>query len=276
MPETNTKVLPETVALHAGEPARSLGGPVSSSIVASTSFYAAPDAVGFSAAALTEAAPHFYTRWANPTIELLEARLTGLECGAGAVCYASGMAAISSLFLSRLRAGQHLVLSDVCYAGVPELAHEVLPRFGISVSPVDASNPRAVANAIRPETRLIHIETPANPILKLVDISAIAAIAHEAGVDLSVDSTIATPIATQPLALGADYVVHSLTKYICGHGDALGGAIVVGDQARLTELREGALVHQGAAMSPFAAWLIARGLETLPTRMRTHEANART
>ena len=266
----------DTLALHAGEGRRTVGAPVSPPIVASTSFYSAPDAVGFSAADLTDETPHFYTRWGNPTVDLLESRLAALEGGAGAVVYASGMAAISALFFARLRAGDHLIIPDVCYAGVAELAHDVLSRFGIAVSVVDMSNADAVAAAIRPgTTRLVHIETPANPILKLTDIAAISRIAHDAGAELSVDSTIATPIATQPIALGADYVVHSLTKYVCGHGDALGGAVVVRDRNRLPDLRQGALVHQGAALNPFAAWLMLRGLETLPVRMRVHESNAR-
>jgi cystathionine gamma-synthase/methionine-gamma-lyase len=209
-------------------------------------------------------------------VALLEARIAALEGGPGAVCYASGMAAVAALFLSRLKAGDHLVLSDVCYAGVAELARDTLPRFGIDITPIDTANQQAVAQAIRPGvTRLLHIETPANPTLKLSDIAALAAITHKAGAELSVDSTIATPVSTQPIALGADYVVHSLTKYICGHGDAMGGAIVVRDRERLPDLRQGALVHQGAALNPFAAWLIARGLETLSARMRIHEANAR-
>ncbi len=265
-----------TLALHAGEPKRTVGAPVSPPIVASTSFYSAPDAGGFSAADLTDETPHFYTRWGNPTVDLLESRLAALEGGAGAVVYASGMAAISALFFARLRAGDHLIIPDVCYAGVAELAHDVLSRFGIAVSVVDTSSADAVAAAIRPgTTRLVHIETPANPILKLTDIAAVARIAHDAGAELSVDSTIATPIATQPIALGADYVVHSLTKYVCGHGDALGGAVVARERDRLAALRQGALVHQGAALNPFAAWLMLRGLETLPVRMRVHEANAR-
>jgi cystathionine gamma-synthase len=266
----------ETLALHFGAPAPAVGAPVSPPVVAATSFYTAPGEVGFSAADMTDAAPYFYTRWSNPTVALLEARIAALEGGPGAVCYASGMAAVAALFLSRLKAGDHLVLSDVCYAGVAELARDTLPRFGIDITPIDTANQQAVAQAIRPGvTRLLHIETPANPTLKLSDIAALAAITHKAGAELSVDSTIATPVSTQPIALGADYVVHSLTKYICGHGDAMGGAIVVRDRERLPDLRQGALVHQGAALNPFAAWLIARGLETLSARMRIHEANAR-
>jgi cystathionine gamma-synthase len=274
MPEAHTHQ--ETIALHFGAPAPDIGTPLCPPLIAATSFYAAPDTAGFSAADLADGAPHFYTRWSNPTVALLESRLAALEGAAGAVCYASGMAAISALFLSRLKAGDHLVVSDVCYAGVAELARDTLPRFNILVTPVDTADPKDVARAIRPGvTRLLHVETPANPTLKLSDIAGLATVAHAAGACLSVDSTIATPVSTQPIALGADYVVHSLTKYICGHGDALGGAILARDRERLAELRQGALVHQGAALNPFAAWLITRGLETLSARMRVHEANAR-
>ncbi len=264
-----------TLALHSGSARPEIGAPVTIPLVSATSFYTAPDAVGFSASDMTDATPYFYARWGNPTVDLLERRLAALEEGAGTVCFASGMAAVAALFLSRMKSGDHLVLSDVCYAGVAEFALHSLPRFGIEVSAVDTSDPRQVANALRPETRLVHIETPANPTLKLSDIKAIAVLAHQSGAELSVDSTIATPVATQPITLGADYVVHSLTKYICGHGDALGGAVVASNRERLNDLRQGALIHHGAALNPFAAWLIARGLETLPARMRIHEENAR-
>lgn len=273
MPDSNAHL--ETLVLHSGSPAPNVGDPVSLPLVPSTSFYTAPDAVGFSASDMTEATPHFYTRWSNPTIGVLEERLAALERGAGAVCFSSGMAAVTGLFLSRLKAGDHLIVSDVCYAGVAEFSQQILPRFGIDVSVVDTSDPCQVASALRPETRLLHVETPANPILKLSDIKELATLAHEAGAELSVDSTIATPVATQPLLLGADYVVHSLTKYVCGHGDALGGVVIANDSESLAHLRQKALIYHGAALSPFAAWLIARGLETLPVRMRVHEENAR-
>jgi len=267
---------PETLALHFGAPAPAVGEPVSAPLIAATSFHTAPGTVGFSSADMADTIPYSYTRWSNPTVALLEMRLAALEGGAGAVCFASGMAAVVALFLSRLGQGDHLILSDVCYAGVAELARDALRRFGIAVTPVDTADPHGVSRAVRAGmTRLVHLETPANPTLKLGDIEALADIAHQAGADLSVDSTIATPVSTQPMTLGADYVVHSLTKYICGHGDALGGVIVVRNRERLAELRQGALVHLGAALNPFAAWLIARGLETLPARMRVHEANAR-
>jgi cystathionine gamma-synthase/methionine-gamma-lyase len=265
---------PATAAVHAGLAPATPGEPVLSPLVPATSFYAHPDSVGFSANDLTEQASHFYSRWSNPSAAALESRLSALEGGEAAVAFASGMAAVSALIFGRLKAGDHLVLSNVCYAGVAELAHQTLPGLGIGVTAVDTSSVEEVAAAVRPATRLIHIETPANPILRLADIAAIAAVAHAHGAELSVDSTMATPIATQPLALGADYVVHSLTKYACGHGDALGGA-VIGRREAIAGLRKESLIHLGGALNPFAAWLILRGLETLPLRMAAHEAAAR-
>jgi cystathionine gamma-synthase len=190
-----------TLSLHAGAGPRSIGAPVSLPPVMATSFFTHPDAVGFSANDLNEAAPYFYTRWSNPTLELLETRLAALDGGEAALSFASGMAAISALFLDRLSNGDHLVLSNVCYAGVAELAHDILPKHGITITAVDSSSLEAVAAAMRPNTRLVHIETPANPILRLSDIAAIAEIAHAGGAELSVDATIATPLSTKPLAL---------------------------------------------------------------------------
>jgi len=265
-----------TLALRGGITARDPGQSVTPDIVPGSSFYAAAEGVGFSANELTGSPPPFYTRWGNPTLTLLEDRLTALEGGAGSVVFASGMAAISALFLSRLKAGDHLVLSNVCYAGAAELVQDILPGYGIEVTRVNTSKTEAVAAAIRPgKTRLVHVETPANPILRVSDIAAIGKIAHAAGAEFSVDSTIATPVATQPLSLGADYVVHSLTKYLVGHGDALGGSITARDAEKAAALRAGPLIHLGAVLSPFAAWLILRGIETLPARLRIHEENAR-
>ena len=246
---------------------------VSPDIITSTSFHTHPDAIGFSANDLAHDAPHFYTRWSNPTVAALEEKLAQLEGGEAGLCFASGMAAISALFLTQLAAGDHLILSEVCYAGVAELAHDILPKFGIAVSAVDTADPACVAAAVRHETRLIHVESPANPILKLTDIAAMSAIARGCGARLSVDSTLATPIATRPLALGADFVVHSLSKYLCGHGDAIGGGIVGGQDA-MAAMRREALIHHGGCLSPFTAWLILRGIETLEARMAIHERNA--
>ena len=263
-----------TRSLHSAEPERRLGQGVAVSPEFSTSFYAHPDGAGFSAETMAEDAPHFYTRWSNPTIDLLERRLANLEGAEAAVCFGSGMGAISALFIGRLRAGDHLLIADVCYAGAAELAQNVLTRFGVEVSTVDASDLGKLQGSLRPNTRLVHLETPANPILKLVDIAGAAKVVHAAGAELSVDATIATPLGQQSLALGADYVVHSLTKYLCGHGDALGGA-VMGRKAPLAALRRECLSHLGAVMAPFNAWAILRGLETLAPRMAMHQENAR-
>lgn len=262
-----------TRALHVGEPADPVHGAVEPSLVLSTNFVADPATVGFSAEDLSENTPYFYSRWATPTVHALEEKLADLEGGEAALCFASGMGAISALLLGTLRAGDHLVLSDVCYAGLAELARNTLPGFGIEVTTVDFSDLEAVAAAVRTNTRLLWAETPANPILRLTDIAAVAKIAHAAGAGFVVDSTMASPVATRPLALGADYVVHSLTKYINGHGDALGGAII-GRRDPLAKLRQGALIHFGGALSPFNAWLIRRGLHTLELRMKAHEEGA--
>ncbi len=246
---------------------------VSPDIVTSTSFHTHPDAIGFSANDLSQDAPHFYTRWSNPTVAALEEKLAQLEGGEAGLCFASGMAAISALFLTQLAAGDHLILSEVCYAGVAELAHDILPKFGIAVSAVDTADAASVVKAVTPTTRLIHVESPANPILKLTDLAVISTIAKNCGARLSVDSTLATPIATRPLALGADFVVHSLSKYLCGHGDAIGGGIV-GRLGDIAAMRREALIHHGGCLSPFTAWLILRGIETLEARMAIHERNA--
>ena len=261
-----------TLSIHAGEEASAPS--LAPDICVSTSFAVDPDAVGFSASDLTDDAPFFYTRWANPTVRQLERKLAALDGGEDAVCFGSGMGAITGLLLGTLSAGDHLVISNVAYAGTAELVHDTLPRFGIAVSPVDTSDPDAVADAITPSTRLIYAETPANPILRLTDIAALARLAGDAGCKLAVDSTLATPVATRPLALGADYVIHSLTKYACGHGgDALGG-VVIGAKEAMAALRQGPLIHLGGTLSPFHAWIILRSLHTLEIRMAAHQRGA--
>jgi len=206
-------------------------------------------------------------------VDQLERKLANLEGVEAAVAFASGMAAISGLLLQTLQAGDHLIMSDVAYAGASELANDQLPRSGIAVTRVNLSDLAAVEAAFRPTTRIVYAETPANPILRLSDIQALADLAHAHGARLAVDSTFATPIATRPATLGADFVVHSLTKYICGHGDALGGAIL-GRTEDIAKIRQGTGIHFGGVLSPFNAWLILRGLATLPLRMRAHAEGA--
>jgi len=216
--------------------------------------------------------PFAYTRWGNPTLRALEERLSALEGAEAAVVTASGMAAVSALIFTFLSAGDHIIASEVCYAGSVELFGIHLPRFGIEVSLVDTSDLEQVRAALRPNTKMVYAETPANPILRIADITALAEIAHEAGVLLAVDSTWASPILQKPIALGADFVVHSLTKYLNGHGDALGGA-VLGSEENVGRIRKEMLVHLGGALSPFNAWLIMRGLMTLSMRMGQHSQN---
>jgi len=261
-----------TRAIHAGE-AHSGGSRSSAPDLVMSSTFRVDREVSFSANNLEAEAPYIYTRWGNPTIRQLEEKLASLEQGEACVAFASGMAASTGVLLGCLSAGDHLVMCDTNYPGTAEVARQTLPRFGIAMTPVDATDPENIAKAVRGNTRMIWIETPSNPLLNITDIAAAAKIARENNALLVVDSTFATPIATRPLQLGADLVVHSLTKYIGGHGDAMGGA-VCGSSRLLESLRVEALSHYGGVISPFNAWLILRGMATLPIRMREHEANA--
>jgi cystathionine beta-lyase/cystathionine gamma-synthase len=214
-----------------------------------------------------------YSRAANPTVSALEAALGALEDTPPAVCFATGMAAISTLLLAVLKAGDHVVVSDVVYGGTVRLFQQVLENFHVEASFVDTSNVTAVAKAIAPNTRLIFIETPANPTLKLTDIAAIANVARVAGVRLAVDNTFLTPVLQRPLDLGADISLLSTTKYIEGHNSTVGGSIATRDEALLERLR---LVRKtlGCIQSPQESWLTLRGLKTLPLRLQQHSTNA--
>jgi cystathionine beta-lyase/cystathionine gamma-synthase len=250
------------------------GAPLNTPLVLSTTFRAHPEGVGFSAEDMGEQSPYFYARWSTPTVRTLERRLADLEGGEDALCFASGMAAITGLLLHLLGPGTHLLISDVCYAGTAEFVRGTLRRYGVEITPVDTSDLEQVRAALRPNTRLVYLESPCNPVLKLTDIEAVATLAHGVGARVAVDATLATPIGLQPLALGADFVLHSLTKYIGGHGDVLGG-VVVGRKTELAALRQDSLIHLGAVLNPVPAWLLLRSLATLPQRMAAHEATAR-
>jgi methionine-gamma-lyase len=238
----------------------------------STTFLIDPD-IAFSAEELEPDAPFVYTRWGNPTVRQLEEKLAALEGAEAGIGFASGMAAISALLTHLVHPGDHLIMSDVAYAGASELVSGIVARCGVEVSRVDLSDLAALKAALRPETRLVYAETPANPILRLTDVEAVAGVVHEAGARFVVDSTFATPVGLRPLELGADYVLHSLTKYIGGHGDAVGGALL-GPAEDLAAIRRGPGIHVGGALSPFNAWLIMRGTATLPVRMRAHAEGA--
>ena len=261
-----------TRAIHAGERHDTASQSSAPDLVMSSTFRVDRE-VSFSANNLESDSPYVYTRWANPTNDQLEEKLAALEQAEACIAFASGMAATTAVLLGNLSQGDHLVMCDTNYPGTAEVARQTLPRFGIEVTPVDTTDPGNVSNALRENTRMIWLETPSNPLLKIADIASISKIAKARDALLVVDSTFATPIASRPLQLGADLVVHSLTKYIGGHGDAMGGA-VCGSKEILDPLRTEALSHFGGVISPFNAWLILRGMATLPIRMRQHAANA--
>jgi methionine-gamma-lyase len=262
-----------TTAIHAGEAVDPITRASSPNLVMSSTF-APTEVAGFSALNRAGYEGFVYARLSNPTVKQLEDKLAALEGAEAALCFASGMAASHALLAGRLSAGDHLVISDSNYVGTAELVRDSLPRWGIEVTPVDTSDAADVAAAIRPNTRMLWIETPANPIMRISDIGELCDLAHGRGVrDIAVDSTFASPIATRPMDFGADFVVHSLTKYIGGHGDAMGGA-VIGRKTELDALNLEATVHYGGILSPFNAWLILRGSATLPIRMKAHAETA--
>lgn len=214
-----------------------------------------------------------YSRAGNPTRDRLEAALAALEGGTSGHAFASGMAAIAAL-VAMLRAGDHLLCSHNVYAGTVRLFNQIVSHYGIEIEYVDTSNLEAVAAAIRPNTKLIHIETPSNPLMVLSDIAAISKIAHAHGVEVSVDNTFMSPVLQSPLALGADIVMHSTTKYLNGHSDGIGGALI----GSKPEHKERFLLVQkavGAILSPFDCYLVLRGIKTMPLRIKQHEENGR-
>ncbi|MEL6281330.1 MAG: PLP-dependent aspartate aminotransferase family protein [Pseudomonadota bacterium] len=263
---------PRTLAVHAGEkPDPTTGSSAPNLVMSSTFVTEKPE--GFSAYDLNEDSPFVYGRWQNPTVKSFEDKLAAVEGAEACVAFASGMGAAAAILFSELSSGDHMILSDVSYAGIAELSRDTLPRMGVKVSTVNCSDAANIEAAMRPETKLVFIDTPCNPLLRLTDIAAAARIAHAGGAKLAVDNTFATPIGTNPLGLGADFVMHSTTKYVNGHGDAVGGAVCCSLEAA-RHLRSEAIVHYGGVLSPFNAWLMARGMATLPIRMRAHEETA--
>jgi cystathionine beta-lyase/cystathionine gamma-synthase len=214
-----------------------------------------------------------YGRTANPTREALESSIAALEAGARGVAFASGLAAIEAV-VKRLSAGDHVVSEENTYGGTTRMFNHVLSRLGIRFTYVDTRDPDAVKQAIRAETKLVHVETPTNPMMRLCDIRAVAAIAHDAGALLSVDNTFASPYNQRPLDLGADFSLHSSTKYVNGHSDVIGGLVAVRDEDLAEELlfiRK----SSGAVPGPMDCFLTLRGIKTLHLRMRQHNANGR-
>ena len=217
---------------------------------------------------------YVYTRLGNPNHVVVEEKVANLEGGEAAVAMASGMAAISAALTTLLQAGDHVVAGKVLYGCTHSLLAKVLKKFGIETTFVDTTDLGAVRNAIRPETRVVFLETPTNPNLEITDIAAVSELAHEKGAVVVVDNTFCTPYLQRPLELGADVVVHSATKYLNGHGDVIAG-FVVGESRFVEEVRETALKDlTGAVLGPFEAFLTLRGMKTLSYRMDAHCANA--
>ena len=212
-----------------------------------------------------------YARTQNPTRSALEATLAAIEGGKAAFAFASGMSATNAI-AARLSAGDHVVVTDNTYGGTFRLFDKVMTRYGLQFSYVDTSDLAAVERAMTPKTKLVFIETPTNPVLRLTDIEAVAAIAHKGGAILAVDNTFASPALQRPLSLGADLVMHSATKYLGGHSDSVGG-VVIAKRDEDIEWLKFIQNSAGAILSPFDSWLILRGTKTLTLRMAQHTAN---
>ena len=255
----------ETLAVHAGNDVDAATGAVTPPIHLSTTFERAPDG-GYPHG-------HIYSRTSNPNRAALETSLATLEGGAAAAAFASGSAATMSVFQA-LTPGDAVIAPNDVYHGTAKLLREVLAPWGLTVAFVDMTNLDQVRAALRPNTRLLWVETPSNPLLKITDIARISELAHAAGARVACDNTWATPILQRPFELGADLVTHATTKYLGGHSDVLGGAVVARENddffARIRLIQ----TSGGAVPSPFDCWLIMRGIRTVPYRMRAHSDNA--
>jgi cystathionine beta-lyase/cystathionine gamma-synthase len=253
-----------TLAVHAGQHPDPLTGAVNVPVYLSSTF----ELTGIGTDRGWD-----YSRAGNPTRDRLETAVAALEGGTSGHMFTTGMAAINAL-VTMLRTGDHVVCSQDVYAGTVRLFDQIVSGYGIEIEYVDTSDLAAVEKAMKPNTKLVHIETPSNPLMVLTDIAAVAKIAHAHGAEVSVDNTFLSPVLQSPLALGADIVMHSTTKYLNGHSDGLGGAII----GSKPEHREKFLLIQKAAggvMSPFECFLVLRGVKTLPLRVRQHEENGR-
>ena len=251
-----------TRAIHAGQPPDPVTGAVTVPIY-QTSTYVHDE--------LGRHKGFEYARVQNPTRSALEANVAALEGGKSGHAFASGMAAISTL-MTLLKTGEHAVVSRNVYGGTYRFFHHVLERYGLEFSWVDATDPANLEAAMRPQTRMVYVETPTNPMMEVTDIAAAAAIAHRRGALLVVDNTFLSPYLQRPLALGADVVVHSTTKFLNGHSDSIGGVLVAG-AAEHGEWFAFVQKSAGAVLSPFDCFLVLRGIKTLAVRMDRHETN---
>lgn len=256
---------PDTLAVHGAHGPDSATGAVAPPIYLSTTFERAADG----------SLPHgfIYARDANPNRAALERVLATLEGGAAAAAFSAGQAATMAVFQA-LSPGDHVVLPASVYYGTKKLMDQVYARWGLTMTSVDMRDAESVASVLRPKTRLVWVETPSNPLLAVADIARISGLAHEGGARCVVDNTWATPVGQRPLPLGADIVMHSTTKYLGGHGDVTGGALVAREDDEFFQRVRLMQTSGGAIAAPFDCWLIVRGIKTLPHRVRAHSANA--
>ena len=253
-----------TLAVHAGVAPEPVTGAIMTPIFQTSTYVQG-------AVAEPRGGRYDYGRTANPTREALEASIAALEAGTRGVAFSSGLAAIEAI-VKRLSAGDHVVSEENTYGGTTRMFNHVLARLGIEFTFVDTRDTAAVERALRPETKLVHVETPTNPMMRLCDLAAVAELAHDAGALLSVDNTFASPFNQRPLELGADFSVHSSTKYVNGHSDVIGGLVAVKDETLAEELlfiRK----SSGAVPGPMDCFLTLRGIKTLEVRMRRHNDN---
>jgi len=261
-----------TLAVHAGEAPCPATGALDTPIYQSTAFVSA-NSDEMAAVYGEQKFGYMYTRWGNPTIRALEKKVAALEGAEAALATASGMAAISSAILGCVKAGDHVVAARSLYGGAYNFLNKTLPRFGVTATFVGSTRVEDFEKALQPNTRLLYFETPSNPVLDILDIAALAELARSRGIPSMLDNTFATPALQQPLALGVTVVVHSSTKYLCGHGDALGG-IILGAKDYIYELSHEIVRDLGGVSSPFNAWLILRGIRTLHLRISAQGSNA--
>lgn len=253
-----------TRAIHDGQPSDPLTGAVNVPIYLSSTYQ--QEEIG-------KHKGYEYSRVTNPTRDALETNLASLEGGTSAHVFSSGMAAIMAM-VTMLRSGDHVICGENVYGGTPRLFNQIVTRYGIEFSYVDTSDPENVRRALRPSTKLVHIETPTNPIMTLTDVRAVADLCHERGVELAVDNTFMSPYFQRPIELGADIVMHSTTKFLNGHSDGLGG-VLIGTKPEHSENFAFVQKCTGGILSPFECWLVLRGVKTLAVRMRQHDASGR-
>lgn len=254
----------ETVALHAGNTPDPTTGAILTPIYQTTTYR--QEAVGVDKG-------YTYSRAGNPTVTALENRLAALEGAEFATCFSSGLSATTALFLALLKAGDRIVVSQVCYGGTVRLLEQIFAAFGVKPEFVDTSDKAVLTAALSQPAKLVFIETPANPTLKLTDIELAARLAHQAGALLVVDNTLLSPVLQQPLDLGADVSLHSTTKFIDGHNATIGGVLITRNK-ELNERFDFVRKSTGTIQAPFDAWLTLQGVKTLPLRIRQHSENA--